>query len=65
MWLVQGNQLHQVPVHTGIQTATRVEILSGLQPGQKVVVGRHSGLLESEKVDAHLAAYDQDSGGHS
>lgn len=65
VWLVQGNQLHQVPVRTGIQTATRIEILSGLQPGQQVVVGRHTGLVESEKVESHLATYDQDANGHS
>jgi RND family efflux transporter MFP subunit len=65
VWLVQGSRLHQIPVRTGIQTATRIEILSGLKSGQQVVVGRHSGLLESEEVDSHLAAYDQDGNGHS
>ena len=64
-WVVQDGKLHQTQVKIGIQTATRVEILSGLGVGQKVVVGRHSGLVEGEKIDPHVAAYDQESSGHS
>ncbi|WP_232298913.1 efflux RND transporter periplasmic adaptor subunit [Granulicella tundricola] len=65
VWIVRDGQLHQVKVTTGIQTATRVEIVSGLQLGQQVVVGRHSGLTEGEKVEPHVAAYDQESISHS
>ena len=65
VWVVRDGQLHQISVVTGIQTATRVQIVSGLRSGQQVVVGRHSGLTEGEKVEAHLAAYDQESNSHT
>ena len=65
VWVLRDGQLHQATVVTGIQTASRVEIVSGLQRGQQVVVGRHTGLTEGEKVDGHLAAYEQENNGHS
>jgi len=58
---VQGGQLHVTNIETGLQTPTRIEILSGLRSGDKVVVGRHSGLSDGEKVDAQPAGY-EDSG---
>ncbi len=65
VWAVQDAQLHLIQVRTGIQTASRVEILSGLRVGEQVVVGRHSGLAESETVEPKLAAYDQEANGRS
>jgi len=50
--------LHLVQVKTGLQTAARVEILSGLEDGEKVVVGRHTGLSDGEKVQAQPASYE-------
>ncbi len=57
-YVVRAGTVHVVQVKTGLQTATRLEILSGLQPGDQVVVGRHSGLSEGERVQARAASYE-------
>ncbi len=57
-YLVRDGIVHQVTVKVGLQTANRVEILSGLSNGDKVIVGRHTGLSEGQKVDAEQAAYE-------
>jgi RND family efflux transporter MFP subunit len=57
-YVVRDGVIHLVNVKVGLQTATRVEILSGLQAGDKVVVGRHTGLSDGEKVDAEPVAYE-------
>ena len=62
VYLVQGDLLHLVKITTGLQTSSRVEILSGLKRGDKVVVGRHSGLSDGEKVDARPASYESNIG---
>jgi len=54
----QDGTLHLATITTGLQTATRVEILSGLHEGDRVVVGRHTGLADGEKVDARPANYE-------
>jgi RND family efflux transporter MFP subunit len=55
-----GNVIHIVPVEIGVQTPLRVEVHSGVREGQVVVVGRHTGLAEGEKVDPRTALYDAD-----
>jgi RND family efflux transporter MFP subunit len=57
-YVVRDGVTHLVPIKTGMQTANRVEILSGLQQGDKVIVGRHTGLSDGEKVDAQAAGYE-------
>ena len=57
-YLVRDGVVHQVPVKVGLQTANRVEILSGLNTGDKVIVGRHTGLSDGQRVDAQPAAYE-------
>jgi len=57
-YVVRNGVVHLVPVKIGLQTPTRVEILSGLQSGDKVIVGRHSGLSDGEKVNAEPAGYE-------
>jgi RND family efflux transporter MFP subunit len=57
-YVVHGGTIHLVNIKTGIQTANRVEIVSGLQQGDKVVVGRHTGLSDGEQVDAQSAGYE-------
>jgi RND family efflux transporter MFP subunit len=57
-YIVREGVVHLVQVKTGLQTPTRVEILSGLQSGDKVIVGRHTGLSDGEKVDAQPANYE-------
>ena len=61
-FVVRDGVVHLTTVKVGLQTSTRVEILSGLQAGDKVVVGRHTGLSDGEKVDAELARYESNSG---
>lgn len=58
VYIARGGQLHLAEVTTGLQTPARVEILSGLRPGDEVVVGRHSGLSDGEQVKARPAAYE-------
>ena len=62
VYLVQGDLLRLIKITTGLQTSSRVEILSGLKRGDKVVVGRHSGLSDGEKVDARPASYESNVG---
>ena len=57
-YVVRSGTVHVVQVKTGLQTATRLEILSGLKPGDQVVVGRHSGLSEGERVQPRAATYE-------
>jgi hypothetical protein len=45
-------------VKVGLQTSSRVEILAGLNKGDRVIVGRHTGLSDGQKVDAQQAAYE-------
>jgi RND family efflux transporter MFP subunit len=60
-YIVRDGVIHLVNVKVGLQTATRIEILSGLKAGDKVVVGRHTGLSDGEKVDAEPVAYESGS----
>lgn len=60
-YVVRCGVVHLVTVNVGLQTPNRVEILSGLQQGDNVIVGRHTGLSDGEKVDARPAAYENNS----
>lgn len=57
-YVVRDGVIHLAAVKVGLQTPARVEILSGLQSGDKVVVGRHTGMYDGQKVDAQPAAYE-------
>jgi RND family efflux transporter MFP subunit len=57
-YVVRDGIVHLVTVKVGLQTANRVEILSGLDNGDKVIVGRHTGLSDGQHVDAQPAAYE-------
>jgi RND family efflux transporter MFP subunit len=57
-YVVRDGIVHLVTVKTGLQTPNRLEILSGLQEGDKVIVGRHTGLSDGERVDAQAAGYE-------
>ena len=57
-YIVRDGVVHLVAVKVGLQTPNRVEVLSGLERGDKVIVGRHTGLSDGEKVDARPAAYE-------
>jgi len=60
-YVVRDGTVHLVTVKTGLQTPNRLEILSGLQEGDKVIVGRHTGLSDGERVDAQAAGYENSS----
>ena len=60
-YVVRDGLVHLVTVKTGLQTPNRLEILSGLQEGDKVIVGRHTGLSDGEHVDAQAAGYENNS----
>ena len=45
-----GDTVQIVPVKLGLETATRVEVLSGLSEGDMVVVGDRAGLKNGDKV---------------
>ena len=57
-YVVRDGIVHLVTVKTGLQTPNRLEIISGLQEGDKVIVGRHTGLSDGERVDAQAAGYE-------
>ena len=57
-YLVRDGVVHLVTVKTGLQTPNRIEIVSGLQQGDKVIVGRHTGLADGEQVEAQTAGYE-------
>jgi RND family efflux transporter MFP subunit len=59
-YLVRGGVVHVIQVTTGLQTPTRLEILSGLKQGDQVIVGRHTGLSEGENVQPRIATYEND-----
>jgi RND family efflux transporter MFP subunit len=59
-YVVRSGEVHVVQVTTGLETPARIEVLSGLKAGDKVVVGRHSGLSEGQKVQARPASYEND-----
>jgi RND family efflux transporter MFP subunit len=46
--------IHFVPVTVGMETAQLEEIRSGLEEGELVIVGRHAGLKEGDKVSPKM-----------
>jgi RND family efflux transporter MFP subunit len=42
--------IHILPISTGLETDQRIEVRSGLQEGDRVVVGRRAGLKEGQQV---------------
>lgn len=57
-YVVRDGIVHLVTVTSGLETPTRLEIVSGLQEGDWVIVGRHSGLSDGERVNAVPASYE-------
>jgi hypothetical protein len=46
----KAGMIQVTPVTLGLETAQRVEVQSGLQEGDVVVVGRRAGLKNGQKV---------------
>jgi RND family efflux transporter MFP subunit len=60
-WTIDaGGVIRIVPVTIGIQTPRRVEIRSGLAAGDEVIVGRHAGLQDGQKVQPRIVNPDQE-----
>ena len=57
-YVVRNGRAQIVSVATGVQTPTRVQVLSGLQAGDKVIVGRHSNLAPGQPVTPQPADYE-------
>jgi len=47
--------IHFAPVVLGMETAMRMEIRSGLQEGDQVIVGRHAGLKDGDMVQPRMS----------
>lgn len=52
--------IHVVAVKEGTQTSQRIEVLAGLNDGDTVIVGRHSGLRDGQQIQAKSAAFEKD-----
>ncbi len=52
VFVVEGNTVQARPVETGLSDERRIEILSGLKPGERVVVGPFRALDELKDGDA-------------
>jgi RND family efflux transporter MFP subunit len=61
--VTSGNRIEILPVNPGLQTRGRVEILSGLSAGDRVVVGNTSQLRPGELVAPKLVELLQAGGG--
>jgi RND family efflux transporter MFP subunit len=53
--VTQAGNVHILAVTLGLETDQRVEIKSGLQEGDAVIVGRHAGLKDGQAVQMRLA----------
>jgi multidrug efflux pump subunit AcrA (membrane-fusion protein) len=49
------NVIRRSSVDTGLETAQRIEVRSGLTAGDTVVVGRHAGLRDGQHVQTKLS----------
>jgi RND family efflux transporter MFP subunit len=50
----QNGELEDRPVQVGLETASDAEIISGLNPGEEVVVSDRSGLKAGQKVHPQI-----------
>ena len=46
--------IQTTPVSLGLETPQRVEVRSGLEEGDMVIVGRHAGLKKGDRVQPKL-----------
>jgi RND family efflux transporter MFP subunit len=50
LFVVSNGVVHIRPVKTGLQSPQFVQVLSGIQPGDTVILGRHSDYHDGERV---------------
>jgi multidrug efflux pump subunit AcrA (membrane-fusion protein) len=50
-----ANVIRRSAIVTGLETAQRIEVRSGLNAGDTVVVGRHAGLRDGQHVQTKLS----------
>jgi RND family efflux transporter MFP subunit len=60
VYVVHDGVVHVVQVTTGLQTPSKLEVLTGVKAGDQVIVGRHTGLSDGEKVQPRTATYEND-----
>ncbi len=53
--VTEAGSIHIVPVKLGLETAQQVEVLSGLEERATIVIGRHAGLREGQRVQPRFA----------
>jgi len=58
VYTVHDSTVHIVPVKTGLKTYQQEEIRSGVSEGDLVIIGRHAGLAEGEKVQPKLVSFE-------
>jgi RND family efflux transporter MFP subunit len=58
LYVVQDSTVRIVPVTTGIRTALEEEVRSGIREGDLVIIGRHTGLQDGQKVRTKLMPAD-------
>jgi RND family efflux transporter MFP subunit len=59
VYKVADNTVEIVPVKLGLETSNRVEVVSGLQEGEEVVVGPRAGLKVGDKVKPQIVSIAQ------
>lgn len=65
VWVISGEQVEPRKVTTGLEGADRVEIVTGLQAGERIVVRGHEPLYAGARVaDANVAAQPSGHAGH-
>jgi RND family efflux transporter MFP subunit len=64
-YVIRDGKIAVVPVTTGVQTPTRVAILSGLKEGDIIIVGRRTTLSDGETVNPQPAQYENEPASHS
>jgi RND family efflux transporter MFP subunit len=61
IYVVRDSTVRIVPVTTGLKSAQLQEIRSGVAEGDLVIIGRHAGIEEGQKVQTKLTAFEDTS----
>jgi RND family efflux transporter MFP subunit len=58
VFAVVDSTIHVIPVSIGMKTSQQIEIRSGVEEGEMVIVGRHAGLENDQGVTPKLVHFD-------